>query len=334
MPYPPPAAPSDPWAPTVPHQPSYGQPSSVGLPPPPPTPGQPSTPSYQQPSYEQSPYQQPGYGSAGYLPAYEQPAYGQPYGPSSGPGYGVQPPGYPATAWGAGQAPPAYGWPTTPPRRRTGLIIGIIAAVVVVVLGGLAAIGATLGSPDKGAATNTTSQTAASGIPTGDGTALLGAIVTPTSAGHAQTISGTTHGVMTLDQLISLSFGNDAAEKDRLTDRGFAAAAQREWINSNNVQIDVQLIQFKNASGANEHVSNQIDAYGQDDNVTGSFDIAGVSGGKGFEKSDRDSYGNRSATLVAPAGNVAVLMFLFTPHDFDRATEMSVMAKQVAALGA
>ena len=81
-------------------------------------------------------------------------------------------------------------------------------------------------------------------------------------------------------------------------------------------------------------MSNQVDAYGRDSHVTGSFDISGVSGGKGFEKSARDSYGNRSATLIASAGNVAVLIFVFTPHNFDRATEMSVMAKQVAALGA
>jgi hypothetical protein len=38
--------------------------------------------------------------------------------------------------------------------------------------------------------------------------------------------------------------------------------------------------------------------------------------------------------LIARAGNVAVLMFVFTPHNFDRATEMSVMAKQIAALRA
>ena len=68
--------------------------------------------------------------------------------------------------------------------------------------------------------------------------------------------------------------------------------------------------------------------------MTHSFAISGVSGGKGFEKSDRDSYGNRSATLIASAGNVAVLMFVFTPHNFERSAEMSVMAKQVAALGA
>jgi hypothetical protein len=336
-PYPPPGSQSDPWAPAIPQQTSYGQPPAYGQPASAqpasgqPAWGQPSTP-YQQSPYQQSPYAQPGYRAAGY-PA---PAYGQPYGQSSDPRYGGQAQGYPPTGWGApGPAAPAYGWPTTPPRRRTGRIVGIIAAVVVVVLGGLVAIGASLDGPDKAKATKTASKTPATPrIAIGDGSALLGAIVTPSSAGHAHTISGTSHGVMTLDQLISLSFDNDAAEKGRLTDRGFAAAAQREWINSNNVQIDIQLIQFEDASGANEHVSNQVDAYDGDDKVTHSFAISGVSGGKGFEKSDRDSYGNRSTTLIAPAGNVAVLMFLFTPHDFDRATEMSVMAKQVAALGA
>ncbi len=341
-PYPPPASPSDPWAPAIPPQPSYGQPPADGTPASgqpasgqpawgQPAWGQPPTTPYEHSPYQQSPYQQPGYGPAGY-PA---PAYGQPYGQSSDPGYGGQPQGYPPTGWGApGPVAPAYGWPT-PPRRRTGRIVGIIAAVVVVVLGGLVAIGARMDSPDKAKATRTASKTPATPrIAIGDGTGLLGAIVTPSSAGHAHTIPGTSHGVMTLNQLVSLSFDNDAAEKGRLTDRGFAAAAQREWINSNDVQIDIQLIQFKDASGANEHVSNQVDAYDGDDKVTDSFAISGVSGGKGFEKSDRDSYGNRSATLIAPAGNVAVLMFLFTPHDFDRATEMSVMAKQVAALGA
>ncbi len=332
---PPPAAPSDPWAPRIPHQPDHGQQPGYGEQPGyrPAGSAEPiyDTPVYGPSAYGQVPYGQPG--SHGQPGLYGEPGpYGQPIDPRYGP-----PPGYPQGGWGApGQAaPPAYGWPATPPRRRTGLVIGIIVAVVVVVLGGLAAIGATLGRPDKGTAANTTSHApAGSGIAIGDGAALLGAIVTPTAAGHAQTISGTSHGVMTLDQLISLSFANDSAEKSRLTDRGFAVAAQREWINSNNVQVDIQLIQFKDAAGADEHVSNQLDAYGRDDTVTSSFDVASVPGGKGFEKSDLDSYGNRSATLIASAGNVAVLMFVFTPHDFDRSSEMSVMAKQVAALGA
>jgi hypothetical protein len=359
-PYSPPSTPSDPWAPAIPQQPAYGQQHAYGQPPaygqePPhreqhaygqqPTYGE--RPAYgQQPPYgqpaaaphRQPPYQQPGYNPAQYgQPTYGRAPYGQPgpYGQRGDPGRDAQPPGYPQAAWGApGQAAPANGWPPTQPRRRrTGLIVGIVAAVVVVVAGGLAAIGAAQGGSDNSTATKTTSKAPATpGIELGDGTALLGAIVTPSSAGHAQTIDGTSHGVMTLDQLISLSFDNDKAEKQRLTDRGFEASAQREWINSNNVQVDIQLIQFKDASGATEHVSNQVDAYNRDNDVTGSFNISGVSGGKGFEKSDRDSYGNRSATLIARAGNVAVLMFVFTPHNFDRATEMSVMAKQIAAL--
>ena len=131
-------------------------------------------PTYGAPANGQMPYGQPA--AYGNRAAYAQPVplrqpglHGQPgpngqpgpYGQPVDPRYGAQPPGYPQAAWGApARRPPAYGWPTTPPRRRTGLIIGIIAAVVVVVLGGLAAIGATLGSPDKGTAANTTSHAA------------------------------------------------------------------------------------------------------------------------------------------------------------------------------
>jgi hypothetical protein len=337
----PPAAPSDPWAPAIPQQPAYDQPFA------PPASGQTSTPPHQAPEYQAPQYPAPQY-PAPQFPAPQFPAPPNqpppnqvpqyPAAPYQQSGYGAQPPGYPPTGWGVPGPPPAYGWPTAPPRRRrTGLIIGVVAAVVVVVLGGLAAIGSATGDTNRnsGNATKSTSSTSGkSTITIGDGTALLGAIITPSSAGHAQTIPGTSHGVMTLDQLVSLSFDNDATEKDRLTDRGFEAAAQREWINSDDVQVDIQLIQFKDAAGAEEHVSNQVDAYGRDDDMTGTFDIAGVSGGKGFEKSALDSYGNRSATLMASAGNIAVLMFVFTPHDFDRSTETSVIAKQIAALRA
>ena len=321
MPYQPPAppvAPSDPWAPAIPQQPAYDHLFA------PPAAGQPATPPYQ----------------ASQCPAPQYPVPQNPAPPYPQPGYGAQPPGYPPAVWGSPSPPPSYGWTSAPPRRRrTGLVIGIIVAVVVVVLGGLAAIGSTIGSTKgdsntNGATTGASSTSGKSTIAMGDGAALLGAIITPTSAGHAHTIPGTSHGVMTLDQLVSLSFDNDASEKDRLTDRGFEAAAQREWVNADDVQIDIQLIQFKAAAGAEDHESDRFSAYDRDDDVTGSFHIAGVPHGEGFEKSSLDAYGNRSATLIASAGNVAVLMFVFTPHDFDRTTEASAMAEQVAALRA
>ncbi len=77
-------------------------------------------PGYGPPSYGQDPYgqQQPGYG---------QPGYGQP-------GHGQQQPGYGQQAgYGAEYGQPAYGQPP-PPKSRTGLIVGIIAGVLVLLL--------------------------------------------------------------------------------------------------------------------------------------------------------------------------------------------------------
>jgi len=111
-------------------------------------PNYPTQPGYppQQPSYPQQPnYPQPAYSSQPLYPQYgeQPPAYpGQPAYPTQpGYGYGAPPSQYP------GQPP--YGGPPQPPKpNRTPLIIGIVAAVVllcVVLPGTLVAIGALRG---------------------------------------------------------------------------------------------------------------------------------------------------------------------------------------------
>jgi hypothetical protein len=127
--------------------PEYGQQPGPGYT------GQPTTPGYSQPSgpeYGQQAagagYGQPSSG-AGYgqpPPGYGQQQPGAGYGqPPAGPGYGQQPPGggYGQQAYpGYGQQP-GYGYPgagagyagpggATPPRRRTGMWLGIGGAVV------------------------------------------------------------------------------------------------------------------------------------------------------------------------------------------------------------
>jgi hypothetical protein len=99
----------------------------------PPSPGQPA-PRYGAPPQpypqQDQPYGQPGY-PPGYGQPYPQPGYGQPGQPYGQPAYGQQQPYY-GQPYGAPQYPQAgYG---TPPakKRRTGLIAGIVAAVVVV----------------------------------------------------------------------------------------------------------------------------------------------------------------------------------------------------------
>jgi hypothetical protein len=130
-------------------------------------PNYPTQPGYppQQPSYPQQPnYPQPAYPSQPLYPQYgeQPPAYpGQPAYPTQpGFGYGAPPSQYP------GQPP--YGGPPQPPKpNRTPLIIGIVAAVVllcVVLPGTLIAIGALRGIANVGQAVRDAeaTQTAAS----------------------------------------------------------------------------------------------------------------------------------------------------------------------------
>lgn len=121
---PPPAQPptSHPGAYPPPAQPSYGQ-ASAG-----------------QPTYGQPPVAQPPYGQ----PSADQPAYGQPAGPSP---YGQQPYGQPPAGQQYGQpgfGEPAPGQPPLgqPPRKsKTGKVVLIVLAVVLVLCGGGAVTG-------------------------------------------------------------------------------------------------------------------------------------------------------------------------------------------------
>lgn len=121
-----------------PQQPGYGQPASGA-----PAYGQPA---YGQPGYEQPGYEQPGYGQ----PAYGQPAYGQPGG------YGA--PGY---------LPP--GAPPPQKKGRTGLIVGIVVGVVVLLLcgvGGTFAAVALTGDDDPSPRPSTVTAGPTTGTPT------------------------------------------------------------------------------------------------------------------------------------------------------------------------
>ncbi|WP_330260847.1 hypothetical protein OG586_25455 [Streptomyces murinus] len=113
----------------------------------PPYPNQPGSPYGQQPPQgQQPPYGQAPYGQQS--PYGQQAPYGQsqpqnpgPYGGSPYPQQGPQP--------GGPQQPPYQGWggmppvvPPPPKKSRVGLILGIVGGVVVLIVGGLVALGA------------------------------------------------------------------------------------------------------------------------------------------------------------------------------------------------
>jgi hypothetical protein len=143
---------SDPYAPQPPYQPDPYQQQPQQQPYGAPQPGFSQQPSSEQPGYsEQSSYEQPSYGQ----PAYQQPSYPQPdY--NAQPGYAPQPyPGQPG--WGAAPTPP-------PKKNRTALIVTlVVAAVALVVCGGIVAIAVNLDS------NKTTPGATASGGPSATG---------------------------------------------------------------------------------------------------------------------------------------------------------------------
>ncbi|MEV8514865.1 hypothetical protein [Dactylosporangium sp. NPDC051484] len=194
---------SDPYAPQPPQDPygqqppAYGQqPSPYGQPPSygqqPPAYGQPSygnDPGYGQPSYGNDPgYGQPGFGgdqgfgqpAFGNDPGYGQPNYGQPTSAmpaSGGGGYGQPAYGQPQPAYGQ----PAYGQPQPdypawsgaapePPKKRTGLVLGLVfGALALVLCGGIGIAAWVYGSSDpepEAAASTAPTSASASTAPT------------------------------------------------------------------------------------------------------------------------------------------------------------------------
>ncbi len=229
--------------------------------------------------------------------------------------------------------------PPTPPKRRTGMIIGIVIAVVVVLcIGGLVAIGASdnNGTSTKGSKAPTTTPTTAPpavvSIPLGDGTALKSHLAKPPTGAKSFTIDNSTAGVETLDQFVKNSFPDSPDEKGILQTRGFEVVAENNWRGTNGVSVNTQLIQFKDADGAVSHVVGQHGAYADDKTITATYALPGLTNGYGYERPALDKYGNRGAILSCAVGNIVIVMFIFTPGQLDRPSELADIQRQVAAL--
>ncbi|WP_139980112.1 DUF4878 domain-containing protein [Nocardioides litoris] len=106
----------------------------------------------QQGGQQGSPYGGPGYGQQGYgQQGYGQQGYGQQGSPYGGPGYGQQ--GYGQQGYGQqgyGQQGP-HGYGQQPPKKKTGLIIGIVGGVLALVIIGVVLAVTLGGGGDKSA---------------------------------------------------------------------------------------------------------------------------------------------------------------------------------------
>jgi hypothetical protein len=280
------------------------------------------------PGYTQTAPGLPGYGQpASVPPAYGQPAYGDPL--AGRPGYGQYPP-YGATPW----APP-------PRKRRTGVIVLVVATVLVVLCGGLVAVGFAVdfgrsASPSAAdtpaaAATSPAAVTGtAAAIPDGDGNALKARLVLRPPGARILAVTGSTDGVLSLDQFVTVLFKGSPVAKTLLQGDGFEIAAEERWI-AKGVETHAQLMQFQDADGPLAYDMSQHRAFTRDTKYT-SHDLVGIPDGYAYELNGLDVAHNHRAILMAPAGPIFVVMFFYEPGPLDRDSELALMRQQIAAL--
>jgi hypothetical protein len=267
----------------------------------------------------------------------------------------------PQWGWSADRPPPTqptapYGYPTAPmappppqqyaaPQRRRGAGVAVVVTIALLAAvlgfsGGLASGyvvwsgKATSAAAARSAASSPTPSASLPGpaaVAPGDGKALLAKVVPLPTGAKNVTVSGSTGGVMSLDQYVQKEYPNDSTERGRMQSRNFLVAASREWLDSAGVEVHVQLLQFGAADGAESSVLGQVNAYSNDSEVTGTFTLP-VPHGSGYEKSKLDSAGNRRMVVMAQDGPVAVFIFFFTPKNFDRTAATALMQQQFAAL--
>ena len=94
----------------------------------------------------------------------------------------------------------------------------------------------------------------------------------------------------------------------------------------------MQLLQFATEDGAGEEVNLQATFYAKDAGTGATFTIPGTTAGAGYHTRDLDKYGLRRAILIARAGDVVVVMVIYTPGALDRVAEVARFQAQITAL--
>jgi hypothetical protein len=258
-----------------------------------------------------------------------------------------------AHAWAG--APGGPGAPGGSSRSRRRGVIAVVVVVAVVVLGGVAIVvgtragshgkagtpsaagrsaGASAGAPPATVPSGSTSQGSPAGsVPLGDGRALIGKIVPAPSGAHVYDVDDSSAGVMDVKQYVRHYFNGDTSELNRLRQEGFQIAASTDYVRSDGIEIATHLVQFGNATGAQDYFAVEKSAWAADDRVTATFEVPATPDAVGYELSKVDSLGNRRSVMYEHVGNVVVVINVYTSHKIDQAADTKVMQAQADALG-
>ncbi len=256
--------------------------------------------------------------------------------PPTWPAAPAQPAAWPPPAQPAAWPPPAQpaSWSPREPepplaaRQPTRVpvstfVVTLLCAVVVAgLIGAFVARGSRSASSTSGAPAPTPTVSA-------DGPALRALIVQPPAGSREVTFQVGDKGVFDLGQFVKNYFSNSNSTEADLRSLDFQWMAQRGWVGPDGIQIVDQLVEFDTASHARQFVLKQDGAYSRDSRYTSTFQVPG---GNGYERSAFDPAGFYRASVIGAKDNVAVVLLVFTPGDFNRTEESQVLNAQLAAL--
>lgn len=299
-------------------------------------------------SYQPSSYQPPSYQPSAYEPATSFDPAG--FGP---PGYGASPgysqPGYPPQGYPVGAYPP-------PRKRRTGLIVGIVAIVLVLCVGGSIGggllIARTLDATADGPAAPlnpaspqvapssrptpaTSPATSPSGVPSTRPTASVSAPAGQHFGGDLRELllprpAGTVpwkdfkdaDGKLTLAETKGLFTSPDAVG-DELSSYHFERGAVTHW-GKGNVFVLIFLFQFDTATDAKDYVTAQRTDGIKDYETQGEFGLIPNSVLLVDDTADKDA--DRSTILISSRGDIVSYVTMWHPDaiDLPAATALAV----------
>ncbi|MFI9272912.1 hypothetical protein ACIGXM_19625 [Kitasatospora sp. NPDC052896] len=139
-------------------------------------------------------------------------------------------------------------------------------------------------------------------------------------------------GVLTPQQLIARIA--EPSDQQRVTaeetDRGFQYAVRENWNASDGTQVDIDLLQFASATGAQSFVLAYQGGAGDAVGTSGTYAIPGSGDAMAFEHAGLDSDGDIRTEGYAVVGNIALDINVWTPAKADRAAATALIQQQYA----
>jgi hypothetical protein len=161
---------------------------------------------------------------------------------------------------------------------------------------------------------------------------ILAGKVLPLPQGARPWRGGPADGPLDLKAFITyfVADSDQATETQVERDRGFVAAAKRDWRASDGTYTRVVIVQYQTSTGAQSMYRSLTSAWGDDSD--GQIFTDAASGGKGWQTSKLDRDGDAYVKMTARHDDIVAYVRHYTAAHPDRAGTESIFHQQLAAL--